>query len=117
MVLNKNYPTAFGNRKVTVARVTGPAAYVQYVAPTTGGVNLQAFPEGVKDIDFALGGPSDSGLYRVEPVYIEASSVQGRTLGRTQVVLKVYVIATGAEAAADLDLDAETFSVLLIGGQ
>lgn len=117
MVLNKNYPTSWGNRRVTIARVTGPASYTQYVAPSTGGVELQAFPEGVKDVDFAIGSVSDSGNYRAEVVQIEASSVQGRTLGRTLVRLKIYVMATGAEAAALADLDAETFSVLVIGGQ
>lgn len=116
-LLNKNWPQSWGSRKVTIARVTGPASYTQYVAPSTGGVDLLAFPEGVKDIDFAIGGVSDSGLYRAEVVQIEAASVQGRTLGRAQLVLKIYVVATGAEAAALADLDAEVFSILIIGGQ
>ena len=116
-VLNKNYPTAIGNRKMTIARVVGPASYTQYVAPTTGGVDVQAFPEGVKDIDFAIGGVSDSGTYRAEVVQIEASDLQGRSLGRTRLVLMIFVVATGLEAAALADLDAETFSILIIGGQ
>lgn len=116
MVLNKNFPTSIGNRMMTIARVRG-AVYAQYVAPTTGGVDLTTFPEGVKDIDFALGGPSDSGTYRAEVVQIEASTIQGRSLGRTRLVLKIWVVATNAEVGAGVDLSAETFSILVIGGQ
>lgn len=117
MVLNKNYPTSLGNRRATIGRVTGPASYTQYVAPTTGGVDYQPFADGVKDVDAAIGMVSDSGLYRAEVVQIESSTLQGRALGRTNIVLKIYVVATGAEAAALLDLSTETFSVLVLGGQ
>lgn len=116
-LLNKNYPTSIGNRRATIGRVVGPASYTQYTAPTTGGVDYQTFPDGVKDIDFAVGGPSDSGLYRADVVQIEASTVQGRSLGRTRLILMIFVIATGAEVAGAVDLSAETFSVLVIGGQ
>ena len=115
-VLNKNYPTSFGNRRVTIAAVAGPVLYAAYTAPSTGGQDVQAFPYGVKDIDLAIGGVSNSGLYRAEVVQIEASTVQGRSLGRTQVVLKWYVVATGAEAGA-IDLSAETVNLLFLGGQ
>lgn len=115
-LLNKSYPTSVGNRRMTIVAVEGPVLYAPYTAPTTGGQNVQGFPFGVKSIDFALGAVSRSGLYRAEVVQIEESTVQGRTLGRTQVVLKWYVVSTGDEAAA-IDLSGETVDILLIGDQ
>lgn len=119
MVLNKNYPTSFGNRRATIGRVVGPGngVYVQYVAPTTGGVDYQPFGDGIKDVDFAIGGVSDSGLYRAEVVQIESSTLQGRDLGRTNIVLKIYVVSTGLELGAGVDISDETFSIFVLGGQ
>lgn len=111
------YPTSWGNKKVTIAPIAGPSVYVEYVAPSTGGQEVQAHPYGVKVIDKVIAGISRSGLYRVECVQIEASTVNGVSLGATQFILMWFVIATGAQVAADVDLDAEIVDVMIIGDQ
>ena len=110
------FPQSWGAKVVGLARVTGPASYATYTAPSTGGQDVQALGAcGVKIIDFAIGGVSDSGLYRAEVVQIEASTVQGRSLGASQMVLKWWVVATNAAVANAVDLSAETVSILVIG--
>lgn len=110
------YPTSWGSSRASVFPVTGPNPYVTYVAPSTGGQDVQvAGPSGVKTVDFAVGAVSESGLYRAEVVQIESSSLNGQTLGRTQIVLKWYDVATGAAVANGVDLSAETVYLLVIG--
>lgn len=109
------FPTSWGSNRASVFPVTGPELYAAYTAPSTGGQDVQVSgPSGVKTVDFAIGSVSYSGLYRAEVVQIEASSLNGVTLTRTQLVLKWYVVATGAEAGA-IDLSAETVDILVIG--
>lgn len=114
-VISKDYPTSWGNVRASIMRVVGPSSYAAYTAPTTGGQDVQVSGAGgIKTVDFAIGGVSDSGLYRAEVVQIEASTLNGVSLGRTLIILKWYVVATGSEAGA-IDLSAETVSVLVIG--
>lgn len=109
------YPTSWGSNRVSVFPVVGPVTYAPYTAPSTGGQDVQVSgPSGVKTVDFAQGAVSVSGLYRAEVVQIEASALNGQTLSRTRLVLKWYVVATGAEAGA-VDLSAETVNLLVIG--
>lgn len=110
------FPTSWGSNRVAVARIDGPAAYVQYVAPATGGQLIAALgAAGIKTIDFAIGGVSDDGTHRVEVVQIEASSINGVTVARASMRLKWYVVATGLQVAAAADLSGQTVSVLIIG--
>jgi hypothetical protein len=110
------YPGVWGSQRASVFPVTGPDSYTTYVAPSTGGQDVQVSgPAGVKTIDFAIGGVSESGLYRAEVVQIESSDLNGVTLARTQLVLKWYTIATGAAVNNGVDLSGETVNILVIG--
>jgi len=109
------YPTSIGSSVLTIARIAGPASYAQYTTPSTGGQDVQGLPNGVKTIDFAIGAVSDDGLHRAEVVQIEASSVNGVSLGRSQLVLKWYVVATGSEVGGAVDLSETIISLLIIG--
>lgn len=111
------YPTSIGNKAMSVFPVAGPAVYAQYTAPSTGGQDVQTSPFGVKTIDKVIGGITTDGLYQVIPAYVEASTLAGRSLGLTQVVLKWYVLATGLEAGVGVDLSGSTVNLLVIGNQ
>jgi len=118
MAAREGYPTSFGDKRVTIIETVGPASYTQYTAPSTGGQDIQVDPAGgVKTIDWAMGSVSADGLHRAEVVQIEASTLRGVSLGATQLVLKWYVVATGAEVAGAVDLSAagKTVSILVIG--
>lgn len=118
MAIRKGFPDSWGNKRVTVIEMVGPASYVQYTAPTTGGQDVQVDPAGgVKTIDWAAGSVTQDGLHRAEVVQIEASTLRGVSLGDTQLVLKWYVVATGAEVAAAVDLSAaaKTIRLLVVG--
>jgi len=110
------YPAAWGNRRASVFPVTGPASYSAYTAPSTGGQDVNVLPQaGLKTADFALGAVSTDGVHRAEVVQIEASTVGGVSLSRTRLVLKWYVVSTGAEVAGGVDLSTKTVNVLVIG--
>lgn len=110
------YPDAWGNKRVSVFPVTGPASYTQYTAPSTGGQDVRVLPAaGVKGVDFAIGAVSTDGLHRAEVVQIEAASYNGVTVPRMQLVLKWYVVATGAEVAGAVDLSTTTVYLFVIG--
>jgi hypothetical protein len=110
------FPQSIGYKMLGAADISGPASYSQYTAPSTGGQDVQALPEfGVKQVDLAMGGVSVAGTHRAEVVQIEASTVNGVSLGATRLVLKWYVVATGAEAAGSANLSGQTVRVLVIG--
>lgn len=111
------YPTSIGNKVMSVFPVAGPAVYAQYAAPSVGGQDVQTSAFGVKSIDKVIGGVTTDGLYQVLPAYVEASNLAGRSLGLTQVVLKWYVLATGLEVGAGVDLHGSTINLLVIGDQ
>lgn len=117
-LLSKDYPTSWGNVRASIVAMVGPASYTQYTAPTTGGQDVQASPAaGVKTIDWAAGSVTRDGLHRAEVVQIEASSVNGVTLANSRLVLKWYVVSTGAEVAGGVNLSAaaKTIRLLIIG--
>ena len=109
------YPDSWGAHRASVFPVVGPSTYAPYTAPTTGGqvVTLRG-PSGVKLADFVQGAVSLSGLYRAEVVQYIGGNVSGVTVARAAVILKWYVVAGGAEAAA-IDLSAETVYLLVVG--
>lgn len=110
------YPTSIGNKKLSVFPVTGPASYTQYTAPTTGGQDVVLPPlAGIKGADVVFGGVTTDGLYEAKPVQIEASTYNGTLQPGTQVVLKWYVVATGAEVAGAVDLSGSTVYLTAIG--
>lgn len=118
MAARKGFPDAWGSKRVTVIETVGPSSYSQYTAPSTGGQDVQVLPAGgVKNIDFAVAGASRDGVHRAEVVQIEASNVNGVSLGETQLILKWYVIASGAEVAGAVDLSAaaKTVRILVVG--
>lgn len=113
------YPTPFGSSLASVMGIVGPAAYAQLVAGVapavaTGGQTIYARDFGLKYFDYVVAGLSDTGTYRVEcvPGDRSGSGPKGACLTYT---LRWVVVATGAEAAALLDLDAEIVRVLAIG--
>ncbi len=109
------FPTSWGNKRVTVMRIVGPVLYSVYTAPTTGGQDVAIAPAGgIKTADFAVGAVSDSGLYRVDVVRLEASTVGGVSVPKSRAVLRWEVISTGSQAGA-IDLSAETVSILVCG--
>ena len=111
------YPTPWGASFASVITLSGPASYVQFTAPSTGGQDVRSLPEaGPKTVDFAIGGSSDDGTHRVEVVHYEAGAVPGGgTLANATFVLKWYVIATGAEVGAGVDISAQIVRVLVVG--
>ena len=110
------YPASHGAQLVSVFPVNGPSSYTQYTAPTTGGqsVTLQG-PSGVKIADFVIGAVTTDGLHRAEVVQYVAATVGGRTLARAGVILKWYVVATGAEVAGAVNLSAKIAYLLVVG--
>ena len=115
--LTKDYPTSFGNVRASVFTVVGPASYTQYTAPTTGGQDVEIGPNsGVKVIDWISPiATSSDGLHYAQVVQIEASTVNGVSLGRTKFVLNWYVIATGSEVAGAVDLSTTTVTLFVLG--
>ena len=110
------YPTSWGSSRVSVMTLTGPASYTQFTAPSTGGQDVGAEAQGgVKFVDIAFGGSSDDGTHRVEVVHYEAGAIRGVTVANAVFVVKWYVIASGAEAAALADLSGQTVRILVVG--
>lgn len=118
MPRRNGFPDSWGSKRVSVFTTVGPASYTQYTAPTTGGEDIDVGPQsGVKNVDFAIGSVTQDGLHRAEVVRIEASVVNGVSLGDTRIVLKWYVVSSGAEVAGGVNLSAvgKTARVLIIG--
>lgn len=110
------YPTSWGSSRASVFPVAGAESYVQYVAPSTGGQDVTVMgPSGVKTVDFAQGGITTDGLYEAKVVRVESANVNGVTVAKAKIVLKWYVVATGAEVAALFDLSGSTVNLLVIG--
>lgn len=119
------YPDSWGAKRTAVIPHQGPTSYTQItpgVAPalSSGGDLVQAVEAGMKLIDFVCGGLTDSGTYRVECLPTTVSGIVGSAVQRPAAVLTTYrlrwvVVATGAEAAAELDLDAEIVRLLVVG--
>lgn len=113
------YPTSWGSSRASVMGVQGPSSYTQITPGTppavaTGGQTIRASDFGLKYFDYVVAGLSDSGAYRVECIPGDRSNdgPKGACLTYT---LRWVVVATGAEAAAELDLDAEYVRLLVVG--
>ena len=110
------YPQPVGAKLHGMADISGPSSYTQYTAPTTGGQDVESLADfGVKVIDQAYGAVSEDGTHRAEVVQIEASVVLGVSLGRTLLILKWYVVATGSEVAGAVDLSGQTVRIAVDG--
>lgn len=118
------YPDAFGSKRAAVIPHRGPSSYTQITpgaapALATGGDTVSASEAGMKFIDFVAGGLTDSGTYRVEAIPTTVSGVvaePGRIMGvKATYRLRWVVVATGAEVAGAVDLDAEIVRLFVIG--
>lgn len=120
------FPDSFGAKRASVFPHQGPLSYTQIVegvapALTTGGDLCYATEGGMKYIDKAMAGATDSGKYQVN-TYVTTPSGVIATPGAvpqpgTSVRLKWTVTATGAEVAALTDLSAEIVRMMAFGPQ
>lgn len=113
------FPTSLGSNRASVNGITGPSSYTQIVPGTppavaTGGQSINAQLFGMKYFDYVVAGLSDSAVYRVECIP-GARSGLGPKGATTTYTLRWVVVATGAEAAAELDLSAEIVRILAVG--
>lgn len=113
------FPTSWGSNRASVNGIAGPASYTQVVPGTppavaTGGQTIRASDFGLKYFDFVTANLSDSAVYRVECIPGEQSGIGSKGACLTY-TLRWVVVATGAEAAAELDLDAEIVRILAVG--
>jgi len=120
------YPDSFGSKRASVFPHQGPASYTQVTPGTapalaTGGDLVAAVEAGMKYFDTVIGGLTDSGTYRVEVIPTTLSGIvaspgqipQPGTTAR----LRWVVVATGAEVAGAVDLDAEIVRLTAFGPQ
>lgn len=114
-----SYPDSWGAQRAVVTGIQGPASYTQVVAgvapaAATGGQTIYARDLGLRWFDYVVAGLSDTATYRVECIPGEQSGIgpRGACLSYT---LRWVVVASGAEAAALADLDAEFVRILAIG--
>lgn len=123
------YPTSWGSSRASVFPHAGPAAYVVVTVgvppvPATGGDEIEAVEAGFKLFDFLVGGVTDSGQFRVDPIPVNQSGTspgQQSTTYRLKWTALVTASIGGesqtanAEAAVDTDLSAEVVRLLGIG--
>lgn len=97
------YVDIWGKHAAGAIDHSGKASYV------TGGDTLTASRYGLRSIDYVGGGLSNSGTYEV----------RGKATGagaHTTYKLVWFVVATGAEVAAAVDLSAEKVRIFAFGG-
>lgn len=112
----EGYPDSFGAKKVSIFPINGPSSYAQYTAPTTGGQDvIVTGPSGLKMVDFVQGAVTTDGLHRAEVVQYESATVNGVPLAFAKIVLKWYVVATGAEVANAVNLSSKVVYLLAFG--
>lgn len=110
------YPDSWGSKRASIAVVAGPDEYAEFSGAGIGGQVIPILPTtGVKLADFAVGGPSASGTYRVVVAGLEPAVVNGVTIPNAQIRVIWLVNATGAQVTDSTDLSDETVSVLVIG--
>lgn len=106
----KGYVDIWGKHGVNIFDHTGPASYVAWTAPSTGGDVLTAKQLGLRSLDFVHGTGSDtSGTYYVRPVNTGTGM-------RQSWILVWYVLATGVQVAAGVNLAGITIRLSAIGG-
>lgn len=97
------YPTKFGQKVAQVVNWTPGEAY------DTGGLAITAAALGIGGLDVVVGGVSVSGTYTAVGRPVTADGA-GQTYK-----LMVFVVATGAQAANDLDISEEEFRLFILG--
>lgn len=113
-----DYPqSAFGNKRVVVVDLTGPAAPAGYVAivqgsPPTGGQAVVALDVGLTSIEYAECSGSDNGQY-TGVIFPGVALPNGK--GFTSVRVMWLTAATGAEVAPGTPLNARGLRLLLVG--
>ena len=100
-----------GRSKVVIVDHSGPASY------TTGG---ETFPQqntyggpnslGLNSVSWVNGGTSESGTYRVIPIFGGSGSEKGT------IKLMWVTISTNTQVSAQVDLSAEVIRLLVVGG-
>ena len=113
-----DFPDSFGAHKGSVFSHTGPASYTQMTTgPLAGGDTVQAVEAGMKFFDAVIPvGLSDSGVYRVEGVAPVGNPSTNKSAAHAQTwLLRWVVVSTGSEAAAELDLSAQTVRLFAVG--
>ena len=107
-----DFPQSWGNKRVQVALVTGPASYTQVTtgSPPTGGQTIKASDYGLKFIDAAVPMISDDGQYQMKLTPADSTTQQHSSL-----IALWQVAHTGAEVAGTTNLSGRTIRVLLIG--
>ena len=107
-----DYPAPPGNKRWTVATITGPASYTQITTgtPPTGGQLVNASDIGLVDMDFAFPGISDNGQYLAIPIF---ENNPQRAATRVRVLW--LTAATGAQVAGATNLSARTFRLSAFG--
>jgi hypothetical protein len=106
------FPDPVGGRsKLCPVDHLGPVSY------TTGGEtfpaqNVYGGPNslGLSGVIWVNGGYSESGTYRIIPIFGGGGAVKGT------IKLKWIVVSTGVEVAAAVNLNAEKIRLLVIGG-
>ena len=119
------YPTSVGSKILSVFPHAGPTSYTQVSAGSapalsTGGNLVEAREAGLAFFDTVIGGLTDSGTYRVEVVPDDRSGTVGQeppkaSPGTPTARLRWIVVATGAQVAGAVDLDAEIVRLTAIG--
>lgn len=97
------YVDVWGKHAAGAIDHTGSSSYV------TGGDTLTGARYGLRSIDYVGGGLSNSGTYEV----------RGKSTGKgihTTYKLVWFVVATGAEVAAGVNLSGETVRIFAFGG-
>lgn len=100
------YPTSIGSKKLGTVVKFGPAVYA------AGGFEVEAVELGLQRIDFAGAMDSDNGLYFTSVRII--ASMQDST-PKSSVWVQVFDVATGAQVADAVNLEAVTFRVWAVG--
>lgn len=97
------YPTKFGQKIAEVVNWVPGELY------DTGGLPITAAQMAMGGIEDVIGGVSVSGTYKAE-----GRPVANEQAGQTYKVM-VFVVATGLEAANDLDISTEEFRLFILG--
>ncbi len=110
----KGYTDVWGKHGAAIYDHTGPASYVQWTAPSTGGDQVTAQTFGLRNIDIAIPiGLTVSGTY-----FVVAKVTAGQGGNLAKAILVWYPIATigVTQVSSAVNLSAEIIRLLVIGG-
>lgn len=112
------YADVFGKHAAWIGDHTGPASYVAYTAPATGGDVIQAATYGLRSIDMVAPiGYSVSGNYAVRAKFATAKS--GNAATSAILVWFAVTYSTGVEVLTEVanatSLSAETIRLMVVG--